>query len=142
MPFPTNTGSGKAQHTPDSIEILVQRPTEQTTAGYVTQTQYRKESYEPTGTIFPAYVYLATGRYLSTSTTPLEYGIGDTKDYMMALIYIEGKTKEEIATLKVDTIVKVHRKDYTLEENGKLYRLVTGNPYSDHFEFRMIPWYD
>lgn len=143
MPFPTsNREVTKGMYTPDRIEILKQRQVQMTTAGYLTESAYGKDSYQSTGIELPCFTYLATGRFLSTQVTPKEYGVGDTKDYLMAIINTRNVSPEIVSAFKVDAVVKIHRKGYTLEEDGKLYRIVTGNPYPDHIEIRLVPVFD
>lgn len=141
MPFPKSNASisqVKGHFTPDVVEIVEPLTSRQTDAGYISPNQLGKESYVGTGIEFPAFSYLATGRFLSTQVTPTEYGDRDALDSLMALIYFDGKTEEEKARIKPTVVVRLYRKEYT-PESGKLYRLVTGNPYPSHYEYRLVP---
>lgn len=124
--------------TPDIIEIVEQLPSRQTDAGYISPFQIDKENYVATGVTFPAYSYLATGRFLSTQVTPTEYGDRDALDSLMVLIYTIGKSTEDKDKIRPTQVVRLYRKGYT-PTSGKLYRLVTGNPYQTHYEYRLVP---
>lgn len=140
MPFPKRaeyTGD-RGHFTPDVLEIVEQLPSNQTDAGYIALSQSNDEGeYVPVGIEFPAFMYLATGRFLSTQVTPTEYGDRDALDSLMALIYTEGKTEEEKARIRPTQVVRIYRKGYS-PTSGKLYRLVTGNPYPSHVEYRLV----
>lgn len=128
----------RGHFTPDEIEIVEQLESRQTDAGYISPFQSDKGDYVSTGITFPAYSYLATGRFLSTQVTPTEYGDRDALDSLMVLIYISGKTEEEKAMIRPTQVIRLYRKGYT-PSTGKLYRLVTGNPYQSHYEYRLVP---
>ena len=141
MPFPKNNSLAmtNGHFTPDVLEIVGQLDSRQTDAGYISQFQTDKSNYVATGITFPCYSYLATGRFLSTQVTPTEYGDRDALDSLMVLIYTFGKTEEEKDLIRPTQVVRLYRKNYT-PEGGKLYRLVTGNPYqTNHFEYRLVP---
>lgn len=142
MPFPQSSSRASeiAQgfFAPDVIEIVQQLQSRQTSAGYISPFESERSDYVSTGLTFPAYSYLATGRFLSTSVTPTEYGDRDALDSIMALIFIEGKTEEETAKIRPTQVVRLYRKGYT-PESGKVYRLVTGNVYPTHYEYRLVP---
>lgn len=141
MPFPKSSDYLTLTNgffTPDEIEIVEQLKSRQTDAGYISPFQLDKESYVATGLTFPAYSYLATGRFLSTQVTPTEYGDRDALDSLMVLIYTIGKTEEEKALIRPTQVIRLYRKGYT-PDTGKLYRLVTGNPYQTHYEYRLVP---
>lgn len=141
MPFPQSSDYltiTRGFFTPDEIEIVEQLPSRQTEAGYISPFQQDKEDYVATGIVFPAYSYLATGRFLSTQVTPTEYGDRDALDSLMVLIYTIGKTEEEKAKIRPTQVIRLYRKGYT-PDSGKLYRLVTGNPYQTHYEYRLVP---
>lgn len=141
MPFPTSSDfltTSRGHFTPDVVEIVNQLPSRQTEAGYISQFQLDKFDYKPSGISFPAYSYLATGRFLSTQVTPTEYGDRDALDSLLVLIYTTGKTEEEKALIRPTQVIRLYRKGYT-PESGKLYRLVTGNPYQTHVEYRLVP---
>ncbi len=141
MPFPQSsnrTEISKGLFAPDVIEIVEQLRSRQTSAGYISPSENDRSDYVSTGISFPAYSYLATGRFLSTSVTPTEYGDRDALDSIMALIFIEGKTEAEIEQIRPTKVVRLYRKGYT-PESGKMYRLVTGNVYPTHYEYRLVP---
>lgn len=141
MPFPQSTDYmtiSNGSFTPDEIEIVEQLPSRQTDAGYISPFQLDRGSYVATGITFPAYSYLATGRFLSTQVTPTEYGDRDALDSLMVLIYTIGKTEEEKEKIRPTQVIRLYRKGYT-PDTGKLYRLVTGNPYQTHYEYRLVP---
>ena len=141
MPFPKNSSltTTRGYFTPDVVEIVEQLDSRSTEAGYISIWQNGKESYVSTGITFPAYSYLATGRFLSTQVTPTEYGDRDALDSLLVLIYTFGKTKEEQDKIRPTQVIRLYRKGYT-PDTGKLYRLVTGNPYAvDHVEYRLVP---
>jgi hypothetical protein len=141
MPFPTSSDAFETTlgfYTPDVVEIVEPLTSRQTDSGYISPFQTGKENYVATGVSFPSYSYLATGRFLSTQVTPTEYGDRDALDSLLVLIYVIGKTQAEKDTIRPTQVVRLYRKQYT-PETGKLYRLVTGNPYPTHFEYRLVP---
>lgn len=141
MPFPTSANFLTVTNgffTPDVVEIVVPLVSQQTNSGYISPMQQDKEDYVSSGITFPAYSYLATGRFLSTQVSPTEYGDREALDSLMVLIYIDGKTEAELAYIRPTQVVRLYRKEYTAD-SGKLYRLVTGNPYQTHFEYRLVP---
>lgn len=141
MPFPKTKSftTTKGYFTPDVVEIVEQLTSRQTGSGYISVNQMGAESYKPTGLTFPAYSYLATGRFLSTQVTPTMYGDRDALDSLMVLIYTFDKTEEEKDEIRPTRVVRIYRKGYS-PSTGKLYRLVTGNPYAiDHVEYRLVP---
>lgn len=141
MPFPQNKGftsNTKGYFTPDIVEIVEPLSSRQTEAGYITLMQRGKESYVSTGINFPAYTFLATGRFLATSVNPTEYGDREALDHLMAIVHTMGKTEEEKAMIRPTIVARIYRKGYT-PESGKLYRMVTGNPYTEHVEYRLTP---
>lgn len=140
MPFPKRADyTGDIGHfTPDILEIVDQLQSQQTDAGYISPFQSNDcGDYVPSGITFPAFMYLATGRFLSTQVTPTEYGDRDALDSLMALIYTDGKTEEEKNRIRPTQVVRIYRRGYS-PESGKLYRLVTGNPYPSHVEYRLV----
>lgn len=141
MPFPQSSDFltlTNGHFTPDIVELVGQLPSRQTEAGYISPNQREGSDYVSTGVNFPAYSYLATGRFLSTQVTPTEYGDREALDTLMVLIYTIGKTEEEKALIRPTQVIRLYRKGYT-PESGKLYRLVTGNPYQTHYEYRLVP---
>lgn len=141
MAFPKSSAYltiSKGQFTPDVVEIVEQLESRQTDAGYISPFQMDKGDYVSTGITFPAYSYLATGRFLSTQVTPTEYGDRDALDSLLVLIYTSGKTEEEKSFIRPTQVIRLYRKGYT-PDTGKLYRLVTGNPYPGHYEYRLVP---
>ena len=127
-------------HTPDIIKLLTQPTVTQTRSGYNTTSVKNTLDYEETGVSFPAYTYLATGRYFSTQVAPMEYGDGYVYDGLIAIIHTANASEEDLAKLRPGQIVSVTRKDYTGE--GARYRIATGNPYNRHVEYRLVPIMD
>lgn len=141
MPFPQSSEyltTSKGLFTPDVLELVEQLKSRQTDAGYISQFQKDKGDYVSTGVTFPAYSYLATGRFLSTQVTPTEYGDRDALDSLLVLIHTTGKSEEDKKKIRPTQVVRIYRKGYS-PETGKLYRLVTGNPYPSHYEYRLVP---
>lgn len=126
--------------TPDTIEPMVPIKSKRTRSGYTTPEMSGQDGYEPTGFKFKAYSYLATGRFFSTQTTPSEYGDGDVFDALLAIIHTEGMPEEACNLLQPSAIVRLTRAQYTGE--GALYRLVTGNVYPEHVEYKLVPLVD
>lgn len=141
MAFPKSSDYLTLTHgffTPDVLELVDQLKSRPTEGGYISPFQDDKLSYVATGVTFPAYAYLATGRFLATQVTPTEYGDREALDSLMVLIYTIGMSEEDKAKIRPTQVVRLYRKGYT-PAAGKLYRLVTGNPYQTHYEYRLVP---
>lgn len=143
-PETTDTGFSRIKrplkgqyYNPDTVEVMEPRPSTRTRAGSLTSNVSGYESYHTTGYIFPAYTYLATGRFFSTRVSPGEYGDAEVFDGLIALIHTKGFPEEALDYLRPTAVVKVTRQGYT--EPGKLYRIDTGNPYADHVEMKLVP---
>lgn len=128
-------------YTPDIIEVMIPRKSIQTRTGHITPSVGNYKDYESAGYEFKAYTYLATGRFLSTQVTPTEYGDGEVFDTLLCIIHTDGVPEEALDLLRPTNIIRVRRKGYT-DDEGEFYRLVTGNPYPSHVEFRAVPLID
>lgn len=143
-PEETDTGFSKIRrplkgqyYTPDVIEVMETMPSTMTRAGNLTSNISGYDAYQSTGYKFPAYTYLATGRFFSTKVSPSEYGDAEVFDGLIALIHTKGFPEKALDLLRPTAVVKVTRKGYT--EPRKLYRIDTGNPYADHVEMKLVP---
>lgn len=127
-------------YVPDKLEPMVPIKSRRTRAGYTSPEVTGQDGYESTGYVFDAYSYLATGRFFSTQTTPSEYGDGDVFDALLVIIHTAGMPPEACNLLQPSAVVRLTRKQYTGE--GALYRLVTGNVYPEHVEYKLVALVD
>lgn len=122
---------------PDKMELLKPMEAYQTSSGHITPLVSGIDSYVPTGIIIPCYSYLATGRFFSTQKAPSEYGDADVQDPLIVLIHTTKVPKEYLPYIQTGAVVRFTRQMYT-EENA-IYRLATGNVYSNHVEYKIVP---
>lgn len=124
-------------YTPDTLEVMYPVQSIQTSSGHLTSNIADESSLESSGYKFKSYMYLATGRFFSTQVTPSEYGDGDVFDSLICIVHTVGMPDEAIALLKPTALVKITRSQY--QDEPTLYRIVTGNPYPDHVEIKIVP---
>lgn len=126
----------KGKYAPSTIEFLNTPVADRTESGHITWNMQSSDSIESTGVIVNCYAYLATGRFFSTAVAPSEYGDADASDELLAIIYLDEIPEEHFHLLKTGNVVKLTVAMYTHTE---LYRITTGNPYSDHVEVKLTP---
>lgn len=124
-------------YAPDTLEVMETQRSTMTRSGHLTPGIVDETSFVSAGYTFPTYLYLATGRFFSTAVTPSEYGDGAVFDGLIAIVHTVGMPEEALALLKPTAIVKIKRKQYL--DEGAFYRIVTGNPYQDHVEIKIVP---
>lgn len=130
--FPQNRG----RYRPSTIELLEKQESYQTEHGDITWHTHNSSDLKSLGIIIPAYAYLATGRFFSTSVAPSEYGDADASDALIAIIYLDDIPDEHLDKLSTGSIVKLTVSMYTSKD---VYRVETGNSYSEHIEVRLVP---
>lgn len=128
----------RGQHyAPDTLEVMVPQKSKMTRSGHLTPGITDETSFVSAGYTFPTYLYLATGRFFSTAVSPTEYGDGAVFDGLIAIVHTAGFPDDALALLHPTAVVKIKRKQYL--DEGAFYRIVTGNPYQDHVEIKIVP---
>lgn len=126
--------------TPDTVELQAPIESRVDRSGFVSPQVSNQGEYVTVGTPLPALSLLATGRFFSTQVAPHEYGDGDVADGLIVLIHKRHLTPEMRRLLRPTSIIRLTRREYG--EEKRLYRMVTGNPYPEHVEYRIIPLVD
>lgn len=126
----------KGPYAPSTIELLAEQESLQTEHGDITWHIQNAEDIETLDIVIPCYAYLATGRFFSTSVAPSEYGDADASDALIAIVYLDEIPSEHLDKLSTGSVVKLTVSMYTRTD---LYRVETGNSYSDHIELRLVP---
>lgn len=126
----------KGEYIPSTIELLEHQESYQTEDGHISWHIQNADDIESENIIIKCYAYLATGRFFSTSVAPGEYGDSDASDALIAIIYLKDIPDEHLDKLKTGSVVKLTVSMYTTTD---LYRVETGNSYSEHIEIRLVP---